>query len=240
MSRLRTVTRNTGGTLFMAFLTAFHALLWRYGEEDETRVGVPSANRSSAETAGIVGFFVNMHVLQARIVPRMTLAELLRQTRDQRSARRPIRICRSSNWSKRFAPKRSVRTTPLFDVTYNHFRWDYSSLGQWPGVQVERCVYEEQDAQFDLTLETTEYRDGKVEMRLRYAAGLFPASAIERMSSHYVTMLTALVDNPDAAVADVDLSGHNAFPETRQESGPRFPCTRCSRSRRRRQVARLL
>ena len=85
----------------MALLAGFQALLHRYTGQQDIRVGVPIANRHRDEIENIVGLFVNTQVLRNRIDGRLPLKAMLDQAVKPRSAPRPTRTCRSSNWSKR-------------------------------------------------------------------------------------------------------------------------------------------
>ncbi|MCI0590252.1 MAG: condensation domain-containing protein, partial [Gammaproteobacteria bacterium] len=62
--RLYGLSRRAGVTLFMVLLAAFKALLSRYSGQRDICVGIPVANRTRAETEGLIGFFVNTLVLR--------------------------------------------------------------------------------------------------------------------------------------------------------------------------------
>ena len=53
---LKAVAREEGATLFMATLTAFKLLLYRYTGQESVVVGSPVANRNRAEIEGLLGF----------------------------------------------------------------------------------------------------------------------------------------------------------------------------------------
>ncbi len=182
-------------------------MLCRLTAQTDLRVGVPIASRNRAETAGVVGFFVNTQVLRARLDARTTLAELLAQTRDTAIGAQTHQDLPFEQLVAALRPERSMSANPLFQVMFNHLRRDHRSLAEWPGVSVERLDFEEEDAQFELTLQTLKHEDGRVEATLLHAAELFDAQTIERMAGHYLAVLQALADTPQQAVADVALMG---------------------------------
>src|SRR5216110_315467 len=51
-------------TLFMVLAAAFQVLLARYSGQDDIAIGTDIANRTRAETEGLIGFFVNTFVLR--------------------------------------------------------------------------------------------------------------------------------------------------------------------------------
>ena len=60
---LNELSRREGATLFMTLLAAYQALLSRYSGQDDIVIGSPIANRTRAETEGLIGFFSNTLVL---------------------------------------------------------------------------------------------------------------------------------------------------------------------------------
>jgi amino acid adenylation domain-containing protein len=207
VARLRQQAQVQGATLFMALLAGFNALLFRHTGQTDARVGVPIANRNRAETAGVVGFFVNTQVLRSQMGPRTTLAELLVQTRDTAIGAQTHQDLPFEQLVGALRPERSLSANPLFQVMFNHVRRDHRSLADWPGVSVERLDFEEEDAQFELTLQTLEFEDGRVEATFLYAAELFHKETVERMAGHYLAVLGALAAEPEIAVGDVALIG---------------------------------
>jgi amino acid adenylation domain-containing protein len=204
---LRQRAQVQGATVFMALLAGFHALLHRHCAQSELRVGVPIANRHRPETAGIVGFFVNTQVLPAHVDARMSFDELLAQTRDLAIGAQEYQDLPFERLVNALRPERSLSVNPLFQVMFNHVRRDHRSLADWPGIAVERLDFQEEDAQFELTLQTMEFENGRIDATLLYAVELFDAASIARMATHYVALLRALAQAPQQAIGDVALVG---------------------------------
>ncbi|MDP9901728.1 non-ribosomal peptide synthetase [Variovorax ginsengisoli] len=207
VERLRQQAQGQGATLFMALLAGFNALLFRHTAQTDVRVGVPIANRNRAETAGVVGFFVNTQVLRSRIDARMTLADLLVQTRDTAIGAQTHQDLPFEQLVGALQTERSLSGNPLFQVMFNHLRRDHRSLAAWPGVAVQRLDFEEEGAQFELTLQTLELEDGRVDATILYASELFDVQTIERMAGHYLAVLETLASEPQRAVSDIALLG---------------------------------
>lgn len=145
---LRQAAQAKGATLFMALLSGFFVLLQRHTGQADIRVGVPVANRNRAETAGLVGFFVNTQVLGARLDGRMDWAAVLEQTRDTAIGAQTHQDLPFEHLVAALRPERSLSTSPLFQVMFNHLRRDHRSLADWPGVAVDRLDFDEEAAQF--------------------------------------------------------------------------------------------
>ncbi|MFJ2995360.1 condensation domain-containing protein, partial [Pandoraea sp. NPDC087047] len=194
-------------TLFAVLLAAFQALMHRYTGQVVIRAGVPFANRNRAETAGVVGFFINTQVLQSTIDVQTTLAQLVAQVRDASAGAQAHQDLPFEQLVEALQPERSLSHHPLFQVMFNHVRRDARSLAEWPGLSVTRLDLPHQSAQFELVLESIEQEDGQLQLALRYAAELFTAGTIARMAEHYVAMVRALATQPDTPVSDVTLLG---------------------------------
>ncbi|TJZ63962.1 non-ribosomal peptide synthetase [Chitiniphilus eburneus] len=202
---LRERAQAEGATLYMLLLTGFQALLYRHTGQTDLRIGVPTANRHHADTAGIVGFFVNTQVLRAQLAARTTLAQLLAKTRDAALGAQAHPDLPFEQLVEALQPTRIWGVSPLFQVVFNHLRHDRRALADWPALRVERLELEQPAAQFELTLQTFEDEAGQVELQFKYAAELFEPATIERWAQHYVRLLAALADQPAQAVDDVDL-----------------------------------
>ena len=194
-----------GGTLFTALLAAFEALLFRYTGQSELRIGVPIAGRNRAEVQDIVGFFINTQVLCARVDGRMPFTELLAQTRAMAFDAQANPDVPFEKLVEALQPERSLNAQPLFQVMFNHLKMDRGALEGWPGLTVHRLDFDEAEAQFELTLDTRERGDGRVEVCFTYAKELFESATIERMAAHYMRVLTALAERPQQAVGEIEL-----------------------------------
>ena len=75
------IGRQEGATLFMTLLAAFEAFLYAQTGQRTCLVGSPFANRTRAETEGLIGPFVNTVVLRVGLAGRPTFRELLGRVR---------------------------------------------------------------------------------------------------------------------------------------------------------------
>ncbi|WP_259375544.1 non-ribosomal peptide synthetase [Azohydromonas lata] len=202
---LRRSAQARGCTLFMALLAGFQVLLHRYTGQEDIRVGVPVANRDRAETAGLVGFFVNTQVLRGRLQGRQTLGAVLDQAREAALQAQAHQDLPFEQLVEALQPERSLRHAPLFQVLMNHLRSSTEPLARLPGLTLEDFPLGGQAAQFELTLHTTEDAQGRLGVAFVYAQELFDAQTIERMAGHYVAVLRALAEAPARRIDEVGL-----------------------------------
>jgi hypothetical protein len=81
VAQLRAIAGQERTTAYAFLLAAFYLQLFRETKQDDLAVSSIFANRTRAEVAHTVGFFVNMVVLRGIVRPQETFRELLRQVR---------------------------------------------------------------------------------------------------------------------------------------------------------------
>lgn len=198
-------SQSQGATLFMSLLAGFQVLLSRYTGQEDIRVGVPIANRHRPETQGLVGFFVNTQVLRNVLDSRATLSQVLAQAREAALGAQDHQDLPFEQLVEALQPERSLSTSPLFQVMFNHARGEAGALAQLPGLSFEGYDLGEQEAQFEMTLDIHEASSGQVRATFTYPAELFDKASIVRMGGHYLAVLQAMVHQPDALVGAVAL-----------------------------------
>jgi alpha-ketoglutarate-dependent taurine dioxygenase len=202
IASLRERARQHDATLFMVLLTGFQALLYRYTNHSDIRVGRANANRNRPEVQGVVGFFVNTQVLRSEIHARMTLQSLLEHVRAAEMGAQEHLDLPFEQLVEALSPRRSLNHPPLFQVMMNHQRRNVPLLPQLPGLALQIYALGEQQAQLDLTLSTTEHADGSVKASLTYARELFDPQTIARLAQHYVRVLHALAGDLQQTIGD--------------------------------------
>ncbi|SOD20611.1 non-ribosomal peptide synthetase [Nitrosomonas ureae] len=210
-TRLQCQAQDRGATLFMMLLAGFQALLHRYTGQGDIRVGVPIANRHRAEIENVVGLFVNTQVLRNTIDSRMPLSMILEQSREAALGAQAYQDLPFEELVEALQPERSLNQNPLFQVMFNYLREDYRALQQLPGLMVEEYQPGERGAQFELTLDIVERPEGRIDARFTYAAELFEAETIKRLSEHYLKVLEQLAECPQRCVGDITLLSVNEW-----------------------------
>ncbi|MFM9432981.1 amino acid adenylation domain-containing protein [Janthinobacterium sp. CG_23.3] len=194
-----------GATLFMALLAGFQVLLSRYSGQTDIRVGVPIANRHRVESERVVGFFVNTQVLRNQLQGRISLSQALAQARDAALGAQEHQDLPFEQLVEALQPERSLNGNPLFQVMFNHQRSDYRALERLPGLERQDYALADKQAQFELTLDTSEDADGVVNATFSYAEELFDTATIARMARHYSATLQALAAHPEQLLGEVEL-----------------------------------
>ncbi|WYL93618.1 MAG: non-ribosomal peptide synthase/polyketide synthase [Gloeotrichia echinulata IR180] len=196
--KLTKLSQEQGVTLFMMLLAAFDTLLYRYTEQSDILVGTPIANRNRSEIEGLIGFFVNTLVLRTDLSGNPSFAELLTRVRLMAMDAYAHQDLPFEMLVEVLQPERDLSHAPLFQVDFL-LQNDPLSTVELTGLTVSPLPIESATAKFDLTLGMQNTGNGLVGV-WEYNTDLFDHSTIERMKGHFVTMLEAIVANPQERI----------------------------------------
>ncbi|SEM69546.1 non-ribosomal peptide synthase domain TIGR01720/amino acid adenylation domain-containing protein [Stigmatella aurantiaca] len=200
---LRASARREGATLFMMLMAAFQALLHRYTGQDDIVVGTDVANRSRAETQGLIGFFVNQLALRARFEGNLTFRELLGQVRATALDAYAHQDLPFEELVKVLNPERSRGHASIFQVKLLLQDVALSELSL-PGLTIQPVEVEQSSAKLDLTVFVAETPRG-LECKWEYSTELFEEGTIRRMVAHYQRLLAGAVAAPGCRVSALPL-----------------------------------
>jgi amino acid adenylation domain-containing protein/FkbM family methyltransferase len=197
LQRMKALAQQEQATLFMALEASFAALLYRYTGQSDLLVGTPISGRSLGETQNLVGCFLNSIVLRSQFSADIGFRSLLRQTRDRARGAYAHSSLPFDHLVAELAPRRDSSRTPIFQAMF--------VLHDAEGVsQVSRASGNHELAtgtsKFDLTLMLSE-NGGGLEGLIEYSTDLFHAQTIQRMCSHFCTLIETLVREPEKPIA---------------------------------------
>jgi len=200
---LQALSRAEGVTLFMSLLAALQLLLWRYSGQEDIAVGTPVANRTRAETEDLIGFFVNTLVLRTALTGNPTFREFLQQVKETALGAYAHQDIPFEKLVEELAPERNLSVTPLFQVMFVLENTPLPEV-EAHGLKMRPEALTGDTAKFDLALGIDEMSDGLI-ADWHYRSELFEAATIERMASHFQTLLERIVGSADARIADLPL-----------------------------------
>ncbi|MBE9229223.1 amino acid adenylation domain-containing protein, partial [Phormidium sp. LEGE 05292] len=201
--KLTILSQEQGVTLFMTLLAAFDTLLYRYSGQTDIVVGSPIANRNKSEIEGLIGFFVNTLVLRTDLSNNPSFAQLLDRVREVSLAAYTHQDLPFEMLVEALQPERDLGHTPLFQVMFilQNAPLPELELGE---LTLSPIDLESAIAKFDLTLSMQSTPTGLVGM-WEYNTDLFDGSTIERMTGHLVTLLEAIVTNPETPISQLPM-----------------------------------
>jgi amino acid adenylation domain-containing protein len=201
---LRTLARAEGATPFMILLAAFQTLLSRYSGQDDFAIGAPLANRLRAEIEPLVGYFINMIALRTDTSGDPSFRALLGRVRRTsldafEHQQLPLDLLLEA-----IRPARDPSRTPLFQVMFVFQNNEVPSVGGDLAIEPLAAEHENGTAKFDLTLALGDEGSG-MSGSFEYDSDLFDRATVERMLSHFQTLLESVVADPDRPIGALNL-----------------------------------
>jgi amino acid adenylation domain-containing protein len=216
--RLKALAAAEGVTLYTVLLAAFQVVLGRYSGQDDFVLGSPFAGRSRSEFERVVGYFINMLPLRAKLDDDPPFRTLL-----HRAGATVLEALQHQDYPfallvERLNLKRDPSRAPLVQASFTLEKAHRPvGMGCWSfflpqsevrlnvgGLDAEPYRVEHRTCQMDLEM-ILEEGDGTIFGMLRYNADLFDAQTIERLSVHYRNLLEGAAANPATRISALPL-----------------------------------
>ncbi len=197
---LRELAQREEATLNVVLLALWCVLLQRLSGQDEFVVGAPSAGRSLAEFAGVVGYFVDPVATPVRLSGNPTFRECLARLRAISRETLAHRDYPFMLLVEKLNLPRDPSRSPLFDVTFNFL----SHRENPAAAELGTLSIAQADGKFDLTL--TVIDDGRLmTAALGYNLGLFERATAERFAALLRRLAEAVVADPEQRLSRLSL-----------------------------------
>jgi non-ribosomal peptide synthetase component F len=217
---LKQLARREGVTTFMALLAGFQVVFGLYAGRDEVVIGTDVANRHFKQTEALIGFFVNQLVMRTSLAGDSTFRELLGRVQKTALEAYAHQDLPFERVVEDLAPKRSLDRSPLFQVKMVFQNVPEQSL-HLSGVQLELWRDQRTVARFDLTL-TMHERQSVLVGAFNYRTGLFKPETIHLLKSQFVSLLEAVVKQPEVRLSDLQAELASAIESFKIESNRRI------------------
>ncbi|MGZ4135154.1 MAG: non-ribosomal peptide synthetase, partial [Tumebacillaceae bacterium] len=203
-SGLTTWSQSKGITLFMTLLGAFQTLLYRYTGQEDILVGTPIAGRNNADIEAIMGFFVNTLVMRTDLSGNPTFAELVERVSEVALGAYGHQELPFEKLVEELQPERNTAHAPVFQVMFVLQNMPAEYTVELPGLTMSSLEAETGSAQFDMMLTLTE-RDDAVFGKWQFNTDLFTEATVQRMVTHFETLLGDILANPDKKLSDLSI-----------------------------------
>ncbi|MFD9959505.1 non-ribosomal peptide synthase/polyketide synthase [Amycolatopsis sp. NPDC058986] len=202
---LRTLSGQSGVSLFMVLQAAVAALLHRLGAGDDIPLGAPVAGRTDAALDDLVGFFVNTLVLRTDVSGEPTFTELLDRVRATDLAAFSHQDLPFERVVEELNPVRLPGRNPLFQVMVGyHYRPDGDP--DVLGMATEWLEPDQGAAKFDLHFTLVdEAARGRCALMLEYAADRADRRTAESLLARLAGLLAQVTADPASRLGDLDV-----------------------------------
>jgi amino acid adenylation domain-containing protein len=200
---LNELSRQEGVTLFMILLAAFKVLLYGYTGKEDLAVGFPVANRNWAETAKLIGLFINTLVARSRPSGNQSFRSFLFKVRDACLGAYAHQDLPFEKLVEVLRPLRDLSRNPIFQAMFM-----FQNMPLTYAVPPELCStpisIDNGTSKVDLTLSLAQ-RDGQLIGFFEYSTDLFDRLTIERMAGHFQILLQGIVGDPNQAISSLPI-----------------------------------
>jgi len=200
---LKALSQQEGVTLFMTLLAALKTLLFCYTGQPDIIVSSTVANRTRAETEGLIGFFVHLLPFCTNLEGNPSFRELLRRVREVALG---VYAHQEMPFIKLVEELQPVRDnyTLLAQVmfVFQNTPEDDLKLANLTLKEEFIATDTKDTAEFDLNLTLQETSEG-IEGALVYKTDLFESATITRMITVFQNLLEYIVTNPDQRLGEL-------------------------------------
>jgi amino acid adenylation domain-containing protein len=229
---LHDLSRSCGATLYMTLLAAFQVLLHRYTGQDEILTGSPVAGRSSAESAGLVGYFTNPLVMRLKVNGEATFRQVLEEVR-----RVVLNALEHQEYpfpllTERLRPLRDPSRSPLFQAMFILQKAQRAELNgltsfalggaesevQFGPLTLRPIELPGRQVPFDLTLMMSQ-EESVLKASLQYNTDLFEDATAERILRQFSTLLQGIATDPSGNIQALPLLAEQELQELREWNG---------------------
>jgi amino acid adenylation domain-containing protein len=193
---LRALARSERATLYMALLSVFNVLLYRYSGQRDIVVGTPVANRHTSEAERVIGMFVGTLPIRTDLEPGCAGRLLLRQVREHVIEAQAHSALPFERIVDELRPERNLAWSPVYQVVFALQNTPLASAFEVTTVA----------AMVDLSLFMWDEPQG-IRGTLEYNTALFDPATAEGLREHFCALAASLVRNPDEAIGRLDMLG---------------------------------
>ncbi|WP_157261697.1 condensation domain-containing protein, partial [Paenibacillus sp. A3] len=200
---LKRLAAESGATLYMVLLAAYTILLHKYTGQQDVVVGTPIAGRNHSDVQSLIGMFINTLAIRSYPAGEKTFLAYLEEMKETMFGAYEHQNYPFEELVDKVQVARDLSRNPLFDTMFTLQNTESKDF-DLEGLRLAPYPSEYGMAKFDLSLDVIEDNDG-LEYVLEYATALYKRETAERLAKHFEQLLEAIVSDPGAKIATLDL-----------------------------------
>ncbi|MCP4137937.1 MAG: amino acid adenylation domain-containing protein, partial [bacterium] len=201
--RLKDLAGENNATLYMVLLSAYIILINRYTGQHDIAIGSGIADRPHADLQGMPGMFVNMVILRNKIAREQRYLDFLNAVKDEAIYSYENQDYQFDLLVEKIQARRDVSHNTLFDIGFISQNFELTDV-QTDDFSFVPYEYHNKTSKFDIFLETWEIGD-EIKCNLEYCSRLYRKDTMERLASHYVTILRDIISDPNIPIKEITI-----------------------------------
>ena len=190
-------------TPYMFLLTCYYILLYKYTGQESIIVGSPISGRAYKELEDVLGMFVNTLPIKNDISPEENFEGLLDKVKENLLNAYSHQNYPFDSLVNELNIPRDNSRTPLFDTMFI-YQNDMFSTVEFNGENAKYCIPETHTSKYDLSVETI-LIDDEFNLSFEYWTKLFDEEFIKRLSSHYINLISSVIENKNMKICDISI-----------------------------------
>nr|AFG19378.1 bacillomycin D synthetase B [Bacillus amyloliquefaciens] len=201
--QLKGLAVKSESTLYMVLLAAYTTMLAKYSGQEDIVVGSPIAGRTHSDLESLIGMFVGTLAIRTNPVGEKTFREYVQEVKEHTLKAYENQEYPFDELVDKLNVSRDFSRHPLFDTM---FIWQNTERGELSLDDVRFTPYPDNHAmaKFDLTFQAAENEDGITGM-ISYAAALYKQETAERMAKHFIQLIEAIANDPQAPLSSLEM-----------------------------------
>ncbi len=192
--QLEALCRQQRCSIFMLLCAAFMLLIGRVTGQDDLIIGTDLANRRGRELEGLIGFFVNVLPLRAKLSGDPTFVEFLRKVRETALGAYAHQEMPFDKIVEDVSPGRSSGRNPLVQVIFVMQNTPQASL-KAAGMEIDQVPLPVRHSRFDLGVFARSAAD-RLELDWQYSSEIFAPANVTQMTEQFINLLREIVETP--------------------------------------------
>lgn len=197
--KIRSLGKETGATLFMTLLSVFKILLYRYSGQVDICVGTSVAQRQHQELENLIGFFINTLALRTTLLEGVSFNDLLQEVKKTTLEAYEHQDVPFEKVVDAVVKDRDKSRSPVFQVMFVLNNNPEAVLHKLGDAALSNEDFENNVSKFDITFFMVDSEDG-LKGSVQYRPDLYSHSSIERMTKHFITLFSSIINNPQQEI----------------------------------------
>ena len=201
--KLKTLSSETGTTLYMILLSAINILLSKYTNQEDIIIGSPVAGRPHADLENVLGLFVNTLAMRNHPRANISYSKFLSEVKENTLRAFENQFYQFEELIAELDLNRDLSRNPLFDVMFTMQNTD-ANKSIFENIRSTEYIIGERMAKFDLEFATFE-EDDDIKIVIGYCTALFREETIERLGNHFCNVLKAIAEDVSICLGEIDV-----------------------------------
>ncbi|MEL6557228.1 MAG: amino acid adenylation domain-containing protein [Bacteroidota bacterium] len=190
------------------FLAAFKAFLYRYSQQEDILIGMPTAGRPESRFEDVLGYFIYMVSLRTRVTGDQTFRGFLKSTQYKMAdtvdhANYPTtKVLRDLNISGNQAALRLFRVSFFYQNFIKGVKTLYDRFDPHFKLEILSGLHQEGEQEF--VFEVFE-EESYLQLNCHYDPDSFEKQSIEGIIKNFLSFIKELVHNPDLTIDEYQL-----------------------------------